>query len=209
LCRRSSKTYHRNKRGDQFDHGIRVFHDYREMDQAGLSWWDDMQFIRGRRRIQVAWIHPRHAYQNLIENEAMAVTERLYDQIDGGLFSNETTIYRAVGRIRKKIIGHETKPMPGQREWLDAVSAEEARLSLEGRYTVYPSRTVEMLTWCRFVTICAPMEVRNPEELRVVADLVHRLLASETTLTKEFPGYVYTREKWLAEGLVKGSAPRQ
>lgn len=201
-CRRSARTYHRNRRGDQFENGILVRHDYRDVNQSGISWWDDVQFIRGGRRIAVAWVHPRNSYQDLILANAQAATRHLYDRIDGGLFSNETTLYKSVGRSRKRVTGYRTMRSSEEREWLDALRIEEARLSREANYSVYPSMKVESLAWCRFVTICAPIEVRNPGELRVLSDLVRRLLTGETTLKEEFPGYVYTRDQWRADGLI-------
>jgi hypothetical protein len=200
-CRRSARTYHRNKRGDQFELGILVQHDYRGVDPKGLSWWDDVQFIRGGRRIAVAWIHPRNSYQDLILADAHVATRHLYDRIEGGMFSNESAVYRKVGRSRKKVSSYRTTSRPGEQEWFDALRTEEARLSRETSYSVYPSMRVESLAWCRFVTICAPIEVRNPGELRKLADLVRRLLMGQTTLAKEFPGYVYTRDQWQADGL--------
>lgn len=200
-CRRSARTYHRNKRGDQFEHGILVRHDYRDVDQSGLSWWDDVEFILGGRRIAVAWIHPRNAYQDLILAEVHAATQHLYDRIEGGMFCNETPLYKNVGRSRKKVSGYRTTSSPGEQEWFDALRTEEARLSREASYSVHPSMRVESLAWCRFVTICAPIEVRNPGELQVLADLVRRLLMGQTTLAREFPGYAYTRDQWQADGL--------
>lgn len=64
-----------------------------------------------------------------------------------------------------------------------------------------PSFKVETLDWCRFAGITAPVEVRQAGELRALADLVRRILKGETTLAREFPGYVYGKAQWLADGL--------
>ncbi|WP_349571078.1 hypothetical protein [Azotobacter salinestris] len=203
LMRRLARQYHRNKRGDQFDQGILVRHDYGEFDPNELSWWDDVQFILGGMRVTVAWQHPRHAYQGMIEDAAMKAAHHLYDKIDGNLFEGAERSYKKIGRSRKRVQSYTTTRRPGEQEWLDAVRAEEARLSKEAELSIVPSLKVEMLVWCRFVEIVAPVEVRNVAELRMLADLVRRILKGGTTLEREFPGYVYGKAQWVSEGLAE------
>lgn len=199
--RRSARQYHRNKRGDQFDRGIRVRHDYGDVDPNGLSWWDDVQFIQGGMRITVAWRHPRHVYQDMIEEAAMKASQHLYEKIDGDLFDGAEKSYKKLGRSRKKVRDYTMKRRPGEREWLEALRAEEARLSKEAEFSVVPSFKVQTLIWCRFVEIVAPVEVRNIVELRMLADLARRVLLGATTLEREFPGYMYGKAQWVADGL--------
>jgi hypothetical protein len=203
LRRRLARQYHRNKRGDQFEQGILVRHDYGEFDANELSWWDDVQFILGGLRVEVAWQHPRHAYRDVIEDAAMKAAHHLYEKIKGDLFEGAEKSYKKVGRSRKKVQSYTTTRRPGEQEWLDAVRAEEVRLSKEAEFSVVPSLKVETLAWCRFVEIVAPVEVRNVPELRVLADLVRRILKGETTLVREFPGYVYGKAQWISEGLAE------
>lgn len=203
LRRRLARQYHRNKRGDQFEQGILVRHDYSEFDANELSWWDDAQFILGGLRVAVAWRHPRHVYQGMIEDAAMKAAHHLYEKIDGDLFGGAEKSYKKVGRSRKKIQSYTTTRRPGEQEWLDAVRAEEVHLSKEAEFSVVPSLKVEMLAWCRFVEIVAPIEVRNVSELRMLADLVRRILKGKTTLKREFPGYVYGKGQWVSEGLAE------
>ncbi|NOS96906.1 MAG: hypothetical protein HOP25_00335 [Methylotenera sp.] len=47
-----------------------------------------------------------------------------------------------------------------------------------------------------FVELCAPIEVRNEQDLIILANLVRKLLKRETTLEKEFPDYIYTKDNW-------------
>src|SRR5690348_14754951 len=108
LRRRLARQYHRNKRGDQFEGGILVRHDYGELDSNELSWWDDVQFILGGVRVAVAWQHPRHVYQGMIEEAAMKAAHHLYEQIDGGLFDGADKNYMKVGRNRKKAKSYTT-----------------------------------------------------------------------------------------------------
>jgi len=203
LRRRLARQYHRNKRGHQFEQGILVRHDYSEFDPNELSWWDDVQFILGGLRVAVAWQHPRHVYRGMIEDAAMRAAHHLYEKIDADLFAGSEKSYKKVGRSRKKIQSYTTKSRPGAQEWLDAVRAEEARLSKGSEFSVVPSFKVKTLAWCRFVEIVAPVEVRNVVELRMLADLVRRILKGETTLASEFPGYVYDKARWVSEELVE------
>ena len=142
LRRRLARQYHRNKRGDRFVQGILVRHCYDEFEPDALSWWDSVQFILGGRRVLVAWRHPRHVYQEMIDDAAM-----------------------------------------------------------KAEFSVMPSFKVEMVSWCRFVKIVAPIEVRHVEELRMLAKLVLSILKGETTLEQEFPGYMYGKAQWVSEGL--------
>lgn len=203
LRRRLARQYHQNKRGDQFEQGILVRHDYGEFDPNELSWWDDVQFILGGLRVAVAWQHPRHVYQGMIEDAAMKAVHHLHEKIDGDLFEGAERSYKKVGRSRKKVQSYTMTRRPGEQEWLDAMRAEEARLSKEAEFSVVPSLWVEPLAWCRFVQIVAPVEVRSVAELRMLADLVRRILKGETTLEREFPGYVYGKAQWISEGLAE------
>jgi hypothetical protein len=201
--RRLSRQYHRNQRRGRFEQGILAWHDYGDLDPAGLSWWDDVQFILGGRRIAVVWQHPRHVYQGMIEDAAMQAAHHLYEEVGGCAFERAERIYRKVGRSRKRVTGYTLGHRPGEQEWFDALRAEEARLSREAEFSVRPSIRVTMLAWCRFVDVVAPVEIRSVVELRVLADLVRRILKGETTLEREFPGYVYGKAQWLAEGLAE------
>lgn len=203
LRRRLARQYHRNKRGDHFDQGILVRHDYSGIDPNDLSWWDDVQFILGGRRIAVSWQHPRNVYQDMIKDAAMEAVHHLYEKIEGGLFEDAEKSYRKVGRSRKKVCGYTTKRRPGEQAWFDGLRAEESRLSKEAEFFVPPSFRVETLAWCRFVEIVAPIKIRNVKELRMLADLVRRILKGETTMEREFSGYRYDKSQWVADGLAE------
>lgn len=131
----------------------------------------------------------------------MSAASHLRNSIDGDLFGDAEKNYRKVGRSRKKIISYTTRSRTGENEWFDAVRAEEARLSKEAEFSVALSIKVESLPWCRFVEIVAPIEIRCVEELRILADLVRRILKGQTTLESEFPGYFYGKQQWIADGL--------
>jgi hypothetical protein len=202
LRRRLARQYHRNTHGDRFEQGILVRHDYSNVDPNSPSWWDDVVFILGKVRINVAWRHPRDAYQGMIEDAAMKAAEHLSGKIEGDLFAGAEKSYKKLGRSRKKVQSYTTTRRPGAQEWFDALRAEEARLSAAAEFNVVPSFKVETLNWCRFVSIVAPIEVRHEDELRALADLVRNILKGEKTLGHEFPGYIYGRAQWVADGLM-------
>lgn len=58
------------------------------------------------------------------------------------------------------------------------------------------SCTWERLSWATGVSLVAPLEVRNENELAEVARLARKLILRETTLAQEFPDFVYDRSSW-------------
>ena len=209
--RRQARLYHRNRTRDQFEGGILVRHVYDDRDPERLSWWDDVQFIRGKMRVNVAWRHPRFAYQNLLEEAAWKSVWEAAPPTSGRaidrLRDDSERIYKKVGRSRKKVSAYRLVHCPGEQERHDAYRVELARLNREAGFSVGTSFDVQQLNWCRFVEIVAPIEIRNVVELRALADLVRRILARETTLEQEFPGYVYGKAQWIADGLAEQAPP--
>lgn len=203
LRRRLARQYHSNQRGGQFVQGVRALHDYAGLVPDGLSWWDDCQFILGKRRIAVAWQHPRQIYQDLIADAARAVVGPSSTRA-GDWFADAGKTYARLGRSRKKVRWYTHPERADLKAWFDALRAEEARIAREAAFSVSPSIRVETLSWCRYVSLVAPLEVRSEAELRVLAGLVRRLLKGETTLAREFPGYVYDATRWREEGLAEG-----
>lgn len=49
------------------------------------------------------------------------------------------------------------------------------------------------------VTLVAPLEVRNEQEVAEVAHLARNLIVRKITLAQEFPGFVYDRACWLCD----------
>ncbi|PHM29072.1 hypothetical protein [Xenorhabdus innexi] len=204
--RHLAKQYHQNKHSDQFEEGILIRYDYTDQDPNGLSWWDDVMFIQGKVRVAVAWQHPRQAYHDKIEDAAFEAVDQLYQthqKIKNKGFLVKEKTYKKVGQSRKKTIGYTMFKNDDNQAWLDALNAEKARLCQEANFIIHPSFKIEMLAWCRYVHIVAPIEVRNVEELRKLAHLVRRLLKRETMLDQEFPDYTYGKTQWVADGLTE------
>lgn len=173
-----------------------------------LSWWDDIGFILNGRRIMVWWIHPRMSYADAIEERAWE-TAVIAPAEFSTLLGHESSqkIWKKVGKSRKKIVGYQTLPQSeARREHYDKLFAAEKRLKAEGiDFEVRPSITVKAYSWGRGVELCVPVEVRNEQEARGLANLVRRVIKREASLEFEFPDYRYGRNEWLAESGQRGA----
>lgn len=198
LMRESQRRYHRQCQW-VMEEGINVLHSYEETAPQSLSWWDDVGFILGDRRVMVWWIHPRQRYADEIDELSRAqVGER---PTGPDIFQHSIPNTRPLGRSRKKIASYTTPPAIGEtRRYYDRLGEIRNKLMQQGiEFTVGAHWRRERLPWATGVTLVAPLEVRNKAELKQVADLARRLLRQETTLQAEFPDYQYGRTEWLTE----------
>lgn len=196
--RDSQRTYHRKCQW-VMRNGIFAPHSYDETPADELSWWDDVGFILGKRRVMVWWIHPRQRYADEIEERAWREAGDVPGKADP--FKISTPNYKRVGRSRKKIVSYTMQPAQGEmRQYYDKLNTIQKRLKHEGiDFDVSPHWRRERFSWATGVELIAPLEVRNEAELGVVAHLARRLLVGETSLAEEFAGYRYGKEQWLAE----------
>lgn len=197
---RSQRLYHQRApwRGNR--DGLYISHSYEGMTKDDLSWSDDFQFILSGRRINVCWYHPRQAYRDELDTRSWDVVDPQDESSWLSLLEGKRH-YKKVGRSRKRLVDIEMREQTADEQARsDAVEAERQRLYANGLdYTIVPSMKRERTNWSIYVAICVPTEVRRPEDVRQVADLVRRLLRFETTLEQEFPGYSYGKEDWLSE----------
>lgn len=196
---RMQRQYHRSHPWRLSAQGLFVPHAYPEADAGRLSWWDDVGFILNGRRVMVWWLHPRQDYADELEQQAELEVGK--GPQDGGLLANSTKNYRRLGTSRKKVVSYTLCPQSADRqlhyERLDAV---RERLQREGTdHAVRASWRRKRLAWAIGVNLVAPLEVRNEQQLAVLARLVRRLLLGQTTLAAEFPDYCYSRADWLRE----------
>lgn len=183
----------------RFKNGIMVYHVYDGKKE--LSWWDDTAFNLNGRRIMIWWTHPRMEFSDAISDTAYTNIPCPYED---KLFKDSEKIYKYVGKSgkRKKVYAYRANPADtaeNRKKWYDALKQEEVRLQKESDITIKPFIKVEMLKWCRGVSICCPIEVRGEADLHILCNLVKRLLKGETTLDKEFPDYKYTKDDWARE----------
>ncbi|MDI1308924.1 MAG: hypothetical protein PSV17_05765 [Methylotenera sp.] len=196
--KRSAKNFHKNSRGEHFSNGLIVRHQYDEENMTKLSWWDDVGFILNSYLVQVYWIHPRTAYRDKAEKETHKKIAHLESGIDDYLNTAEPN-YVKVGTSRKKIISHTLNGPLLSSDWTAAFDATYAEIIHDANYQIVPFIKTKWMAHSRFVKLCAPIEVRNEQDLKIVANLVKKLLKRETTLEKEFPGYVYTKDNWISD----------
>ena len=197
---RLAKQYHKYERRDQFINGILAHHQYDHISPNSLSWWDDVEFILGGRRICVTWQHPRQIFCDKISDLAVTAARHLIrDGIESGL-EHYDKVYKKLGRSRKKIQAYEMS-FDNNDSYYDAINVEKSRLGEEVDFVIIPSIKVDILNWCRFVDIVAPIDIHNTDDLKKLATLVRQILTRKTTLDREFKNYKYTRDQWINEGL--------
>ena len=200
---RLQREYHRNHPWRLGPGGLFVPHSYAEVKQDALSWWDDVGFILNRRRVIVWWRHPRHVYRDAIEELAQEQAGEF--PFDDWLTQGAIPNYRKVGRSRKKIVSYTCRPpSEASRAYFQHLQAMEQELSAQGiDCDVHPSSKRKRLSWATGLDLVAPLEVRNEQELAVVADLACRLLLGSTTLEREFSDYCYNKATWLSEAAAR------
>lgn len=200
---RLQREYHRNHPWRLGPGGLFVPHSYAEVKQDALSWWDDVGFILNRRRVIVWWRHPRHVYRDAIEELAQEQAGEF--PFDDWLTQGAIPNYRKVGRSRKKIVSYTCRPpSEASRAYFQHLQAMEQELSAQGiDCDVHPSSKRKRLSWATGLELVAPLEVRNEQELAVVADLARSLLLGRTTLEREFADYCYDKAIWLSEAAAR------
>ena len=204
--RRARKKYHQTDYENNFQNGILARHLYDAQNPLMLTWWDDVTLIINNYRVAVAWTHPRQSYRDEIKQQASQNTAHL--SMRNSALDNATPEYVKVGASRKKLVAWSTGSIVNQ-EWVEAFDMEVEKISNGSDYLITPSIKVTWFKWCRYVDICAPIEVRNEENLVQLARLVKKLLKHETTLDQEFPNYTYTKENWLKDALNDSMLMRQ
>ena len=102
---------------------------------------------------------------------------------------------------RKKLSSYTSRaPSEAQQKHYANLRQIEERLTADGiDLEVRPSWTWERLSWAMGVSLVAPLEVRNEQEVAEVARLARKLILRETTLAQEFPDFVYDRASWLRD----------
>lgn len=194
--RNHMRQFHRQNPWRQ-QHGLFIPHTYPLESQT--SWWDDVGFIHGGRRVMVWWVHPRRVYVDQIEQlafqEAGPFPEdlRTLEQVEIVAQSCDRSTDNRVTHV-----GHVISVQ--QRAYLELVDAIEDRMQTQGiDIVVRPSMFVQYHPWGLGMSLCVPVEVRDVPELRALADLAKRLLKRQVTLKELFPDYGYGRADWLVE----------
>lgn len=199
LLRLMQRQYHQHHPWNLQRGGFYIPHSYEDIQLNALSWWDDVGFILNKRRVMVWWQHPRCIYFDAIDEQSFA--EAGDSPQDNWLTDGGQKKYKKVGRSRKKIISYSCRqPSAEQKLYYEHLRAIRKRIGTEGiDLEVYPSLRQENLTWAVGVTLIAPIEVRNENDVIILASLARKLMLGKTTLETEFPNYRYGKEEWLKE----------
>jgi hypothetical protein len=206
--RQSQLAYHRQRTWRLNPDGLYVPHSYEHTHPESLSWWDDVGFIHAKRRVMVWWQHPRYRYHSALDEAGFEQAGPYPVSTSSWLRRGDSTkLYRKQGASRKRVIAYELAPLPDEQQtYYDRLRDINAALEDTGiDFEVRPSAQLEQLPWAVGVSLIAPLEVRNEQELKAVADLARKLLRKETTLAEAFPDYVYNRQAWLAEKTARDS----
>jgi hypothetical protein len=106
--RQRAKLYHRNYSLEVDASGLYTHHVFETERQ--LSWRQDFGFNLNNRQVMVWWKHPRQQYRDAIDDEVWKAAGDMPNNGDD-LFVADPN-YKRVGRSRKKITGHTSRPTP-------------------------------------------------------------------------------------------------
>lgn len=192
VLKSAAKQHHRHHAAGHFKNGVQSFHRYDHRTSNDLSWWDDCAFVLNDYRVNLAWLHPRMCFNELVKELAFARVDQLKSD---DFLLNSTPIYQRVGNSRKKITAWESKHT-GPSSWHEAFQQACVEIVQTEDIGITPFIKAHWTNRSRFVELCAPVEVRNQEDLVLLVNLTKRLLKRETTLEEQFPGYCYRRTDW-------------
>lgn len=196
--KKSAKVFYKNNHGEKFTNGVISRHIYDEANMTKLSWWDDVSFILNDYLVQVAWMHPRMAFKNRAEEHAYKKLDHLDSGADDFICHTEPN-YVKVGQSRKKIMSRTFTGSLLSNDWMQAFDAAFAETLQQADFQISPFIKAEWAQYGRLVKICAPIEVLSQRDQIALVNLVRKLLKRETTLEREFAGYLYTKDEWIAE----------
>lgn len=173
-------------------------YDYSKKD---FSWWDDISFRFGSQRISVAWIHPRMAYRDKVEDVTYEMANAEFPYREKGDWLDETTPnYKKVGKSRKKVISHTMAHSTKRNGFFDRWGELMAEHSKTSDIVIRPSIHIEQWQHARGVMITAPLEVFCEEDCYILRNVVASLLDGRNTLQSLFGDYTYSKDDWNAEG---------
>jgi hypothetical protein len=196
LKKQRARLYHR-QHSSHFENGVIVRHDYSGLQANALTYWDDTAFIVNDYRVALWRSHPRFRLESLISDEALRRVEHCRPDVE--LFANAMPNYVKVGRSRKKISSWTTQPDPALLRYYDLLHQTERQVGMEVTFEVRTELKVNWYDWGKGMSLCAPFEVRNKQDLKALVDIARRLVRHESTLQVEFGDYVYTSADWLRE----------
>lgn len=195
----SAREYHRRHPWKMNRDGIMVRHIYTDRTPESLSWWDDVGFIFGKRRIMVWWLHPRMVYQDRLEELAVQQCAEEHPREEDWLMRSEPIFRKAKRGRRVKTVGHRVLPISeGYRRYYDLLNATQASLAQQDHgWLITPSILSRALDWCQGVDLVLPVEIRCEDDLRLLRDVVERHLRGDRSVLAGYSAYTFT--DWQAD----------
>jgi hypothetical protein len=181
--------------------GVYIPHCYDQDAPRELTWWDDFGFMLGSQWVSVAWVHPRMAYTDAVDELAHAEVEHLYISGKGNdILSNMTPNYEKVGNSRKKIVTYSSANSEHRSTWYTAfVEAQKRLMASDNGIIIRPEIKVEQLNWSRFVSVRYPVEIRNETDIIILAGRIKAHLLRTENLMDDVKDYTYSVSNYLAE----------
>lgn len=198
--RSTMRVFHR-KNPWKLDDGLFIPHVYPSPES--LSWWDDVGFIHGGRRVMVWWVHPRMKYADAIEQRAAEIAgpPPIASLAEQRMLDRPARFKRNIGSKQ-----HDGPSLSDRLiEYFDRVNEIEDRLRGEGiDHVVFPSLKISHYPWGTGMDLCGPMEIREQADIRELAAVAKSLIKRDIPLDQAFPPEGYTRADWLSEAGGRG-----
>lgn len=181
--------------------GVYIPHCYDQDPPRDLTWWDDFGFMLGSQWVSVAWVHPRMAYKDAVDELAHAEVSHLYMRDKGDdILSNMTPNYEKVGNSRKKIVTYTSNQSDSRSTWFAAfMEAQKLLMASDNGIIIKPSIRVEQLKWSRYVSVLYPVELRNEADIVAFAGRIKGHLLRTENVMDNVTDYTYSVNDYLAE----------
>lgn len=198
-ARRKFRQVRNDSRWDT-ERDIKVYHVYDEdIKPRDKTYWDDVSFVWRRNYVAVCWIHPRYDYTETIDDQAHAAARALYPENDNDdWLLGGTPRYKKLGRSRKKVVSHVISPTFNN-DFFDTWRDFKEEFCRTSTLAIRPHISVEQTDYSLMVNICCPIEIRNEDNLKELADIVRDILDQKTTLKQLYGDYTYTAEDYKKE----------
>lgn len=194
------QTRHLSKRSSHreilFENGVHFHYSFLYEKDADLTWWNDFGFLHNHCFINVEWIHPRMHYKTLLDREAYKQVEHLWHDHDF-LTSDDQTTDQRLGQSSEKALCCAIDTLDSA--WYEGLIKAKQQLNLQTNFIIKASVAVEWYPYGKFLSICAPVEIRSQQDVVSLIQIIKRILKQELTLEQAFPNYEYTRSDWLRD----------
>lgn len=181
--------------------GIKVYHVYdEEIKPRDKTYWDDVSFVWRHNYVVVCWTHPRYEYTETVDTQAYEAANRIFpDRRHDNMFSGGTKNYKKLGKSRKKVTSITCPGVNTGKDFYDAWRDFKETFCQTSSIEIKPYIRIEQTDYSLFVNICCPIEVRNEDNLKELADIVRSILDRKTTLQELYGDYAYTAKDYIVE----------